>query len=240
MPTTEVLNKETEPKYNIDLVVFDMAGTTIDDTAEIPLQAFIGAFGESGTEIDPDEARAVMGMSKRASIAAILQAREGKEPDPQTIDKIYAYFPPILESLLGNVQPIEGAEEALQELKDMGVKVALSTGYYARAAEINIKATGWLEKGLVDTAICGDDVAQGRPAPDMILEVMRRLGIEKPIRVISVGDTRADVESHHNAEVISVAVLTGNDNREAFENMERPPDHILESIRDLPDLIKSL
>lgn len=231
--------QETEPKYAVDLVVFDMAGTTIDDTAEVPLQAFIGAFRASGIEIDPDEGRAVMGMSKRESIEAILRSREGKEPEPQRVNEIYAHFPPILESLLGNVQPIEGARETLEELKRMGIKVALSTGYYRKAAEINVKATGWPEEGLVDATICGDDVPQGRPAPDMIFEAMKRLNIKNPVRVIGVGDTRADIESHHNAGVISVAVLSGNDKREGFEGMKRKPDYTLDSIRDLPELIKS-
>lgn len=232
--------QEIEPQYAVDLVVFDMAGTTIDDKPEVPLQAFIGAFRASGIEIDPDEGRAVMGMSKRASIKAILRSREGKEPEPQRVDGIYAHFPPILEGLLGNVQPIEGARETLEELKQMGIKVALSTGYYRKAAKINVAATGWPEEGLVDAWICGDDVPEGRPAPDMIFEAMKRLDIENPARVIGVGDTRADINSHHNAGVISVAVLSGNDKRETFEKMERPPDYILESVTGLPDLIKNL
>lgn len=233
-------NRESEPQYAVDLVVLDMAGTTIDDRDEKPLEAFRGAFRASGIEIDPDEARAVMGMSKRDSIEAILLAREGKKPESQRVDEIYSHFPIILEELLGDVKPIVGAEETLKELERMRIKVALSTGYYRKAAEINVQATGWLEEGLVDTWICGDDVERGRPAPDMIFEAMRRLNVENPARVIGVGDTKADVNSHHNAGVIPVAVLTGNDTRETFEGMEKPPDYILESIAGLPDLIKNL
>ncbi len=43
--------------------------------------------------------------------------------------------------------------------------------------------------------MCGDDVPNGRPAPDMILLAMKLTGVDDPAQVANVGDTTLDLES---------------------------------------------
>jgi phosphoglycolate phosphatase len=50
-----------------------------------------------------------------------------------------------------------------------------------------------------------------------------------------VGDTRVDIKAGKAAGMRTIGVLTGFDDRTALE--EEEPDKIIQSIKDLPDLI---
>ena len=52
---------------DIALVVFDMAGTTIEDSGQVP-EAFTTVLRKHGIEIDDEALRAVRGASKRDAI----------------------------------------------------------------------------------------------------------------------------------------------------------------------------
>ena len=59
----------------IRLVVFDLAGTTIDFGCQAPTGAFVAAFAEFGVAVTPDGARGPMGLHKKDHIRAMLQSR---------------------------------------------------------------------------------------------------------------------------------------------------------------------
>jgi phosphoglycolate phosphatase len=62
---------------------------------------------------------------------------------------------------------------------------------------------------LIDAIVCADDGIPVKPAPDMVLELCARVGIE-PDRTAVVGDSVADLEMGRRAGVaLTVGVLTG-------------------------------
>ncbi len=80
--------------------------------------------------------------------------------------------------------------------------------------------------------MCGDDVTNGRPAPDMIRLAMKLTAIDDPAEVANVGDTTLDLESAARAGVKwNIGVLSGAHAREALERA--PHTQIIESIDDL-------
>jgi len=71
-----------------------------------------------------------------------------------------------------------------------------------------LDALGW--RGDVDLALSPVDAGRGRPAPDMVLAAMARLGVEDPGSVVVVGDTVSDLESGTAAGAGAViGVLSG-------------------------------
>src|SRR5690242_1895400 len=56
----------------IALVVFDMAGTTIEDAGQVP-EAFATALATYGLSVTDDELRAVRGASKREAIRLLVE-----------------------------------------------------------------------------------------------------------------------------------------------------------------------
>src|SRR5262249_51007575 len=72
----------------LDLVVFDMAGTTVQDDGQVAT-AFTAALAEHGLTVGPDAIRAVRGASKRQAILDLLPPGSGSV---ERADQVYASF----------------------------------------------------------------------------------------------------------------------------------------------------
>ena len=109
-----------------------------------------------------------------------------------------------------------------------------------------LSAVGWDQgegngrrKGVADALVCGDDVAQGRPAPYMIFRAMERTGTIDVARVLNIGDTVLDIQSGRNAGCgVNVAVWTGAHGREKLSR--EPGAHLIEDVSHLPGLLERL
>ncbi|HUQ87000.1 MAG TPA: phosphonatase-like hydrolase [Vicinamibacterales bacterium] len=218
------------------LVVLDMAGTTIEDRGQVPT-AFAETLAANGISITADEITRVRGASKRQAIRDLLQHSEPEacrdEASAQTADRIYDEFRTNLSNAYrtGGVRSVPDAAEVMVFLRSKGVKVALTTGFDRDVATLLLSTLGWT-RNTVDAVVCGDDVANGRPAPDLILMAMKLTGIEDAARVANVGDTTLDLESASRAGVRwNIGVLTGAHTREALERA--PHTEIIPSIADL-------
>ena len=209
------------------LVIFDMAGTTVEDRGQVPA-AFADTLAANGITLTPDEITQIRGASKREAIRRLLQA--GTDAD---VDRVYVEFRKNLARTYATqgVDAIAGAGDVFKELRRCHVKVALSTGFDRDTALLLLSAVGWTRQ-TVDVVVCGDDVAAGRPAPDMILLAMRLAAVSNPGRVANVGDTTLDLESAARAGVRwNIGVLSGAHAKEALERA--PHTHLLDSVADL-------
>jgi HAD superfamily hydrolase (TIGR01450 family) len=78
----------------------------------------------------------------------------------------------------------------------------------------------------------------GKPHPIHAQAILARFPDVKPEEVLFVGDTLyTDVRLAEEAGFRSALVMTGNTKREALQTYVVEPDHVLRSIRDLPDLL---
>ncbi|MEO7133920.1 MAG: HAD hydrolase-like protein, partial [Vicinamibacterales bacterium] len=102
-------------------------------------------------------------------------------------------------------------------------------------ATLLLSSLGWT-RHTVDAVVCGDDVTNGRPAPDLILLAMRLSAVDDPARVANVGDTTLDLESAARAGVKwNIGVVSGAHAREALERA--PHTHILQSVADVAQVL---
>lgn len=60
---------------------------------------------------------------------------------------------------------------------------------------------------LFDTSVTGYEVKRHKPAPDIILEAAKRLGVNVSNCAV-VGDSPADIESGRRVGALTIAVLT--------------------------------
>ena len=89
----------------------------------------------------------------------------------------------------------------------------------------------------MDDYIASDEVEQGRPHPFMIRELMNRAGIDDPSVVLKIGDTAVDIKEGRNSNCgLVIAVTTGAFTRKQLEAYH--PDHILDNLSELPNLIR--
>jgi phosphonatase-like hydrolase len=222
---------------DIELVIFDMAGTTIEDTGQVP-EAFTTVLHSHGIDITDEALRAVRGASKREAIRYFLeqQSTAGDLDLSARTEHIFAEFRQCLATIYADrgIRAIPGATDTFARLHQLGVKVALNTGFDRVITELILQAVGW-EKDTVDAIVCGDDVQQGRPAPYLIFHAMEMAGVISVQRVANVGDTVLDLQAGRNAAVRwNIGVLSGAHSKEQMEREEHT--HLLPSVATLLSL----
>jgi phosphoglycolate phosphatase-like HAD superfamily hydrolase len=87
----------------------------------------------------------------------------------------------------------------------------------------------------VDLLLGPEDVARPKPAPDMLLTAVARLGLPAE-QVLYVGDMVVDIETARGAGVSVWVVPTGSDARERLEAAH--PDCLLRDLHELAELMR--
>ncbi|MFF9910182.1 phosphonatase-like hydrolase [Streptomyces sp. NPDC013457] len=219
--------------HTYNLVVLDMAGTTVADGGLVE-RAFSAAAERLGE--DPatmiDYVRATMGESK---ISVFRHLFGGDETRAQQANAAFeeAYGELVADGLIA---PLPGAAEAIERLKAEGRTVVLTTGFARVTQDAILDALGWRE--LVGLTLCPADAGgRGRPYPDMVLGAFLRTGAVDDVRRIAVaGDTSYDMLSGvRSGAGIVAGVLTGAHEEAALK--EHGATHVLASVADLPAAI---
>lgn len=185
----------TAPRQDVELVILDMAGTTVSDAGLVE-RAFVSALdsaaiatGAAERAIAIDFVRATMGQS-RIDVFTQLAG------DPVKGATANAAFEVAYGRLLseGLARPLPGAVETMELLRASGISVALTTGFGATTRRHLIDALGW--NGIVDLALSPEDAGgRGRPHPDLNLTALIRLRASSVGSMVVVGDTTSDMKS---------------------------------------------
>ncbi|MFF8843128.1 phosphonatase-like hydrolase [Streptomyces sp. NPDC015127] len=216
-----------------NLVVLDMAGTTVADGGLVE-QAFRVAAERLGE--DPatmiDHVRATMGESKISVFRHLLGGDEARA------QRANLAFEEAYGELVdgGRIAPVPGAAEAIAALKESGRTVVLTTGFARVTQDAILAALGWQD--LVGLTLCPADAGgRGRPYPDMVLAAFLRTGAVDDVRQIAVaGDTSYDMLSGARSGAGVVAgVLTGAHDKAQLE--AHGATHVLGSVAELPALL---
>ncbi|MET0555157.1 MAG: phosphonatase-like hydrolase [Vicinamibacteria bacterium] len=215
-----------------ELVVFDLAGTTVEDRGQVP-EAFEATLAARGLAVSREQLAAVRGSSKRAAIASFVPAGADHAARAAAVYEAFQRELTARYQATG-VREVAGAGDTFRWLRDRGVRIALDTGFDRETTEMLLDRLGW-RAGLADAIVCGDDVDRGRPAPDLILRAMERTATADPARVANVGDTTLDLQAGHAAGVRwNVGVLSGAHARTRLER--EPHTHLVDSVAALPAL----
>ena len=226
---------------SIQLVVFDIAGTTVRDKGNVA-EAFITAFKEYGFTMPEAEVKKVMGFRKMDAILLLLAKFAPEQKDGEELaDRIHTRFIDKMIEFYRNdekLAPLPHAEAVFRALKKRGIRVALNTGFTRSITDTILHRLRWDDRSpLIDQVICSDEVARGRPHADMIEVLMEDLGIESPVQVLKVGDTEVDVEEGRNAGCGKVvSVTTGTCTREQLQSYS--PDFIIDDLQELLPIIE--
>ena len=224
----------------IQLAMFDMAGTTVNDKVDghpLMVISMIRAFAKHGFELAPDLINKHRGKQKSEAIQTLLrEVTELSPTDAERVgDSVYRDFLHELESSLSNISEIDGTTELFQYLKCQDIHIGVGSGFPMQVVQSIISRLGWLDKRLLDYVGSAEQVGVGRPNPKMILDAMQQFGITDGQKVVKIGDTAVDVQEGKNAGAWTVAVLTGSQTEAQLRAVM--PDYILSSIRELRTLI---
>jgi HAD superfamily hydrolase (TIGR01509 family) len=168
-------------------VVFDMDGVLVDS------EPFIGKaasrmFAEKGHTVDPEEFHPFIGQGEDRFIGGVAEAR--KIPIDLARDKARTYEI-YLELIKGRLHPLAGAREFVLKCRAQGLALAVASSADAIKVDGNLRELA-LPRGTFNVVVTGSDVKRKKPAPDLFLEAIRRLGLE-PARCLVIEDAVAGV-----------------------------------------------
>ena len=143
-------------------------------------------------------------------------------------DEIRAAEKVLYMELVGEVEPMDGSRELIEELKRRGHSVVLASS--AKADEVDHYLDLLDARELADSWTTSADVEKTKPEPDLVRSALERAGGD-PGEAVMVGDTPWDIHAARGAGVPTISVRTGGFG--ADELREAGAVAIFESVREL-------
>jgi phosphonatase-like hydrolase len=221
----------------IERVVFDMAGTTVDEGNVVYRTLHKAIEKKCPTVSFEDVLKWGAGKEKQQAIRETIKGTNSVL-DEQSIQDAFQDFLVLLNEAYEHliVVPTNNTERLFIELRELGIKVVLNTGYNEKTANSLIQKLNWTLGVHYDLLVTSSDVKNNRPLPDMILFAMNQLNIKDAATVIKVGDSTIDIEEGRNAGCkLNIGVTTGAHDK--AELMTANPDYIFDNIYDLKAVI---
>lgn len=141
---------------SLELVLFDLAGTTVDDrVAGEPLvaAAMVESFAEAGYRLGLEDVQPHRGKMKIEMIRCLF-AGKMKAVDRNFEDetlRIHGLFLNRIMAGVDRMNEVEGATETFRFLKDRRIKVGVGSGFPGEIVEQIISRMGWRRKGFWTT-----------------------------------------------------------------------------------------
>ena len=223
----------------IELVVFDMAGTTVDE-GNVVYKTVRAAVNAAGYDFSQEQVQAfAAGKEKSQAIRDVL-ALDGEPHSEEEVATIFEDFKRRLaiayEQLDVREQP--GASLVFQQLRAGGIKSVLNTGYDRSTAQSLLDKLDWVVGRDIDGLVTASDVPTNRPHPDMIHRAVELLGCSSAFAVVKVGDSQIDIEEGKNAGcAMTFGITTGAQTESQL--LEAHPTAVLHALSELADALTS-
>lgn len=218
------------PSHNFNAVIFDLDGTLVDSVADIAVAAQAMCDEFDLPNVTEGQVKNWIGRGARALVQSVLdyaeQSREVSDAQRKTaFDVFMRHY-----SELGDkkTQLLPHADSLLVMLFQSGVPMALATNK-PRAITLTL-----LEKLNIaqyfSVVYGGDDFANPKPAPDMLLAAARDLGAQ-PEQCLMVGDSKNDILSAQACNMPVVALEGGYNHGEPVSASK--PSLVLKNLQAL-------
>ncbi|MFL2821217.1 MAG: HAD family hydrolase [Candidatus Puniceispirillales bacterium] len=219
---------------NKKLVLFDYDGTIVD-SAKMIVKGAIEAFRMCGLP-DPDPNKVRENIGKPLAIALDAYAPKGYEVNPEMISNAYRKWYAEQGRLGLQDEPLyPGMVELIHDLKsNKEFNIGVATNKSRIALNNGLKKHNLKE--VFDITLTMEE-AKPKPDPDMAIQAMSKLNVEKKSTII-VGDTINDIGLGVNAGINSIGVAWGYNSIEMLKN--EGADFIVKDSKELFETIINL
>ena len=184
----------TEPRDGRVLaVILDLDGLLLD-TERVARRTWRCAAAECGYEIDDALYASTIGHTPEDTRCIYMGALGKGFPYARARALQQDHMRQAIEA--GQIAQKPGVPELLETIEGLGLQTAVATSSHRSSARRKLAASGL--DGLFHTVVCGDDIAHGKPAPDIFLETAARLRVAGQHCVV-VEDSSAGVQAAHAA-----------------------------------------
>ena len=182
-------------------VIFDLDGVLID-TAEFHKQSWLDLAKQYGFEATDEFFYRTFGMQNYQIIPMLV----GKKLNADEIDKMADWKEQRYRKLVaGKLTLMDGAKGLIIDLK--GNDFALAIGSSTTRVNLDFTLEHIAVGEYFDAYVAGEDVNNGKPAPDTFLKAAEKLALA-PSKCVVVEDAIPGVEAGKNAGMAVVAVTS--------------------------------
>ena len=217
----------------IKAVLFDMDGLMFD-TESLSTKGFIEAAKKQNYKMTEEETFLVLGFKREAIYEFyekyFLEKNNGVD-GKKIVDDQYEY----LENILYTTGPDKMfyLEELLIYLKNNNYKIAVASSSDLHHINNNLEKTNVLK--YIDVIASGEEVKNGKPAPDVFLLAAERLGV-KPENCLVLEDSKFGVKAGFLA---GMKVIMVPDSIQPDEETRKMTTSIAKSLKDVEIFLKN-
>ncbi len=162
----------------------------------------------------------------------LVEALGGEQLESEKGDDIRAAESVLYTELIGEVEPLAGARELIEDLKRRGHAVVLASS--AKEHDVDHYLELLDARELADDWTTSDDVEATKPEPDLVVAAVEKAGGGE---AVMVGDSTWDCEAAKRAGLDTIAVLTGGFSE--AELLEAGALVVYSSIEELRDSLEA-
>jgi HAD superfamily hydrolase (TIGR01509 family) len=213
---------------NVQLIIYDLDGVLIDSNEAI-LKSFKLTFDEIGLKFDPNDIIKRLGWDLIYILKEILpDEHKGKEWE---LRERYIHHFQKLD--IKHTFLLPGVKETLINMNLNGYRQSVATNKTGMEAERILVELG--VRNQLDLIVGFLDVPNPKPAPDMILYTLDKLGTRKESTIL-LDDTTVGLTAGIRAGVKTIGITTGVHDRTTLRSVG--PHHIIDDITQLTSLLK--
>jgi len=183
-------------------VLFDMDGILLD-SEHLTSEAAIRFYAEKGVVVKHEDFFPFYGTGEQGyfgGVAKIYGIPFHLETDKYKIYDIFA------EIAKGKIDPMPGAIEFIQIVKNKKLRTALGTSAGRYKMRINLDLIG-LDENTFDSVVTGEDISNNKPNPEIFEQAAQNIGL-KPEECLVIEDAPSGVEAAKKAGCKCLAVQT--------------------------------
>lgn len=183
-------------------IVFDMDGVLVD-TEPLYLQAVNETLAlDNAAPVSWEENKMLLGTSIEETWRRVTRMRGLTHPLPYYVGRYNGIVDEVMRRGL-TAQP--GVKRLLAAARERSIKTAVATSALRAWVDLKLGIIGL--QGAFEAVVCGDEIERAKPAPDIYLRAVERLGLT-PDRCLAIEDSPIGIEAAVAAGLHTIAVRT--------------------------------
>ncbi len=224
-------SKAQSQRPAIQAVIFDLDGVLMD-SERLAFRAWLEWAGRYGGELEETDFPGMIGLTAEETAIYVMR-RTGVTFDAAESSAWAWQW--VLDRLREGCQPLPGTVDLLRVLSARGYPLAIASNAIASYIDDALEGLGLLAFFPVRVSV--DDVAQGKPAPDVYLAAARRLELD-PRRCLAIEDSRVGLQAASAAGMRVIVVPGSHDHNNGFHDAWRVYPSLERVVKELDSILE--
>jgi HAD superfamily hydrolase (TIGR01509 family) len=186
-----------------DGLIFDLDGTLVD-TVTARIGGWLEAFRGAGIAAEREQIAPLIGMDGKR-LAREVASFAGRELSDEEVERIDRAAGEAFDRLNRAPRALPGVHEAIAAIEASGLRWVIATSSRREQVATSVAALGLDREPLI---VDGSQVEHAKPAPDLLLLAVQRLGA-RPEGCWAIGDSTWDMRAAEAAGMTGIGVLAG-------------------------------